>query len=78
VALLNLGLPVSDVADGTLLLSLMYSARINAYSFFGGYEPASPPTLDSSSGRSAPSITRWCRKRAAGVEIKTFEVKLRP
>jgi len=39
VALLNIGLPGSNVADGTLLLSLMRSARINAYSYSGGYEP---------------------------------------
>jgi alpha-mannosidase len=39
VALLNIGLPGSNVADGTLMLSLMRSARINAYSYSGGYEP---------------------------------------
>jgi alpha-mannosidase len=39
LALLNIGLPGSNVADGTLLLSLMRSARINAYSYSGGYEP---------------------------------------
>jgi len=39
VALLNRGLPGNNVADGTLMLSLMRSARITAYPFFGGYEP---------------------------------------
>ncbi len=39
VALINRGLPGSNVADGTLILSLMRSARITAYPFFGGYEP---------------------------------------
>jgi alpha-mannosidase len=36
VALLNVGLPGSNVSDGTLLLSLMRSARINAYEVSGG------------------------------------------
>jgi len=39
LALLNIGLPGGNVADGTLMLSLMRSARINAYSYSGGYEP---------------------------------------
>jgi len=39
VALLNRGLPGNNVAEGTLALSLMRSARITAYGFFGGYEP---------------------------------------
>ena len=39
VALLNRGLPGNNVAEGTLMLSLMRSARISAYPFFGGYEP---------------------------------------
>ena len=39
MALLNCGLPGNNVADGTLILSLMRSARISAYPFFGGYEP---------------------------------------
>jgi alpha-mannosidase len=39
VALINRGLPGNNVADGTLILSLMRSARITAYPFFGGYEP---------------------------------------
>jgi len=39
VALLNRGLPGNNVASGTLILSLMRSARINAYGFSGGYEP---------------------------------------
>jgi alpha-mannosidase len=39
IALLNIGIPGSNVADGTLLSSLMRSARINAYSYSGGYEP---------------------------------------
>lgn len=39
ISLLNRGLPGNNVAEGTLILSLMRSARINAYSFSGGYEP---------------------------------------
>ena len=39
VALINRGLPGNNVADGTLMLSLLRSARISAYPFFGGYEP---------------------------------------
>jgi alpha-mannosidase len=39
MALINRGLPGNNVADGTLILSLMRSARITAYPFFGGYEP---------------------------------------
>jgi alpha-mannosidase len=39
VALLNRGLPGNNVVEGTLALSLMRSARINAYGYGGGYEP---------------------------------------
>jgi alpha-mannosidase len=39
VALLNRGLPGNSVANGTLMLSLMRSARITAYGYSGGYEP---------------------------------------
>ena len=39
VALINRGLPGNNIADGTLMLSLLRSARISAYPFFGGYEP---------------------------------------
>ena len=39
VALINHGLPGNNAADGTLMLSLMRSARISAYPFAGGYEP---------------------------------------
>jgi alpha-mannosidase len=39
LALLNRGLPGNSVAGGTLLLSLMRSARITAYPFVGGFEP---------------------------------------
>lgn len=39
VALLNRGLPGNNIADGTLMLSLMRSSCIVAYGFFGGYEP---------------------------------------
>jgi alpha-mannosidase len=45
VALLNRGLPGNNVAQGTLLLSLMRSARISAYPFEGGYEPGSSSDL---------------------------------
>jgi alpha-mannosidase len=39
LAVLNRGLPGNNVAGGTLMLSLLRSARITAYPFFGGYEP---------------------------------------
>lgn len=39
VALLNRGLPGNNVADGTMMLSLLRSTRIVAYGFGGGYEP---------------------------------------
>ena len=39
VALLNRGLPGNNVADGTMMLSLMRSTSIVAYGFGGGYEP---------------------------------------
>ena len=38
LAVLNRGLPGSNVVDGTLLLSLMRSARITAYPIVEGYE----------------------------------------
>jgi alpha-mannosidase len=41
LALLNIGLPGSNVADGTLLVSLMRSARINDYPPVGGYAGSS-------------------------------------
>ncbi len=45
VALLNRGLPGSNVAQGTLMLSLMRSATISAYPFIGGYEPGQSSDL---------------------------------
>ena len=39
IALLNRGLPGNNVAEQVLMLSLMRSARITSYPFFGGYEP---------------------------------------
>ena len=36
---MNRGLPGNNIADRTLILSLMRSARISAYPFIGGYEP---------------------------------------
>ena len=38
VALLNRGLPGNNVADGTLMLSLMRSTRIQSYGIGGGFE----------------------------------------
>ena len=38
LALLNCGMPGNNVADGTLMLSLLRSAAINAYGYGGGYE----------------------------------------
>jgi alpha-mannosidase len=45
LALLNRGLPGNNVAGGTLLLSLMRSARITAYPFMGGFEPGASSDL---------------------------------
>ena len=45
LALLNRGLPGNNVAGGTLLLSLMRSARITAYPFIGGFEPGESSDL---------------------------------
>jgi len=39
VALLNRGLPGNNVAEDTMMLSLLRSTRIVAYGFGGGYEP---------------------------------------
>lgn len=39
LAVLNRGLPGNNVAEGTMLLSLARSARIQAYGYGGGYEP---------------------------------------
>ena len=39
VALLNRGLPGNNIAEGTLLLSLLRSTSIVAYGYGGGYEP---------------------------------------
>ncbi|MGI9074036.1 MAG: alpha-mannosidase [Bryobacteraceae bacterium] len=39
LAILNRGLPGSNVADGTLMISLLRSARLISYGFSGGYEP---------------------------------------
>jgi alpha-mannosidase len=38
LAVLNRGLPGNNVADGTMMLSLLRSTCIVAYGFFGGYE----------------------------------------
>ena len=51
VALLNRGLPGNNVADGTMMLSLLRSTRIVAYGFGGGYEP----------GMSSDSAWNWAR-----------------
>ena len=39
LALLNRGLPGNNIGSDTLMLSLMRSARIQAYAYHGGYEP---------------------------------------
>jgi alpha-mannosidase len=44
VALLNRGRPGNNSAGGTLMLSLMRSAKILACAFHGGYEPEVPRT----------------------------------
>jgi len=38
ISLINEGVPGNNVADGTLVLSLMRSARLISYGFIGGYE----------------------------------------
>ena len=39
ISLLNRGLPGNNVADGTMMLSLLRSATIGSYGFGGGHEP---------------------------------------
>jgi alpha-mannosidase len=39
LTLINRGLPGNNVADGTLMLSLLRSARLISYGYSGGYEP---------------------------------------
>lgn len=39
VALLNRGVPGNNIADGTIMLSLLRSTSIVAYGYGGGYEP---------------------------------------
>ncbi|MHB0956924.1 MAG: alpha-mannosidase [Pirellulaceae bacterium] len=39
MAVLNRGLPGNNTADGTMMLSLARSTRIQAYGYGGGYEP---------------------------------------
>ena len=39
LAVLNRGLPGNNVSDGTMMLSLARSTRIQAYGYGGGYEP---------------------------------------
>ena len=39
LALLNRGLPGNNLANGTMMISLMRSTRIVAYEYGGGYEP---------------------------------------
>ncbi len=39
LTLLNRGLPGSNVADGTMMISLMRSAKLISYGYIGGYEP---------------------------------------
>ena len=45
VALLNRGLPGNNVADGTMMLSLLRSARLTAYQYFGATAPRRPGIL---------------------------------
>ena len=52
LALLNIGLPGSNVSDGTLLLSLMRSARISDYQVSGGDDLASLSNLGLELGQS--------------------------
>lgn len=39
ISLINEGIPGNNVTDGTVMLSLMRSARLISYGFTGGYEP---------------------------------------
>ena len=71
IALLNQGLPGNNVAEDTLLLSLMRSARITAYAYHGGFEPGVSSDSGLSVGKSltlhyalAPHAGDW---REAGI-----------
>ena len=67
LAVLNRGLPGNNVADGTMMLSLARSTRIQAYGYGGGYEPGMSSDIGLRIGhRSSPSTTRWSRTRATG------------
>ncbi len=74
LALLNRGLPGNNVADGTMMLSLMRSSRIVAYGFGGGYEPGMSSDTGLESGRQftfdyaiLPHAGDW---RAADVPVR--------
>ncbi|MEO6966472.1 MAG: glycoside hydrolase family 38 C-terminal domain-containing protein [Acidobacteriaceae bacterium] len=78
VALLNIGLPGSNVSDGTLLLSLMRSARINAYAPVGGYNASSSSDLGLELGETrtfhyalVPHLGNWQTAQVfrAGLEL---------
>ena len=55
LAVLNRGLPGSNVADNTFLLSLARSAKILSYTFHGGYEPG----VGSDSGLELGALLRF-------------------
>ena len=74
VALLNVGLPGSNVIDGNILLSLMRSARINELPVYRRLtNPELRPTLGWNWGSSAPFTTRLCRILATGKTLEYFE-----
>jgi alpha-mannosidase len=78
LALLNCAMPGNNVADGTLLLSLLRSAAITAYGFGGGYEPGVSSDSGLEVGRSLtlqyglmPHAGDW---RHAGVPRAGWEI----
>ncbi len=78
VALLNCAMPGNNVANGTLMLSLLRSAAITAYGFGGGYEPGVSSDSGLEMGRTltlqyalVPHAGDW---RDAGVSRAGWEI----
>ncbi len=77
VALLNRGLPGNNIAEGTLMLSLLRSTSIVAYGYGGGYEPGMVWSPGWKWDKNAPSITPCSRMPAIGARPK-FSAKAWP
>ncbi len=78
LTLLNCAMPGNNVADGTLMLSLLRSAAITAYGFGGGYEPGVSSDSGLEMGRTltlhyslVPHAGDW---RDAGVSRAGWEI----